>query len=180
MALTVVGQLNQSPPGSVYTFKVYDPASGGSVLGTGANALVLTGFSPMDLTAPLWQASTLYIVGQLIQDSNGNIQRCTGAGTSGATHPVWATSSTTSDNSVTWTFYAAYRAPQYGNTVPDPYQVRLRAYGNTGIGTVAVTYASLDVATWVLSLTDTTQTTINCTIYVPANTAAVILEVPAT
>lgn len=38
-----------------------------------------------------WQASHAYSVGNTIKDSNGNIQKCTTAGTSGSAHPTWAT-----------------------------------------------------------------------------------------
>lgn len=179
MALTVYPNQQQSIPGAVKVFLVQDSVPS-TPLATGANAITLTGFSPMDLTAPLWQASTAYVVGNLIQDSNGNFQRCTTSGTSGTTHPVWATSSTTTDNSVTWTFYAAYRAPQFNNTVPDPRQVRLRAYTDIGLGSPAVTgVALLDLGTWYLDLTDTTQTSIVCTIYAGAKCKCVVLEVPA-
>lgn len=178
MAATVVS-VKASIPGACKTFKLYDPASAGTALSTGANAITLTGFSPMDLTAPLWQASTDYNIGNLVTDGNGNIQRCTTAGTSGATAPTWATSSTTSDNSVTWTFYAAYRAPQFGNTIPDPYQVRLRPFCDSGLSPANTASAVLDAGSWYLSLTDTTQTSIVCTIYCGAATSVVIIEVPA-
>lgn len=179
MAITVT-QIQSSIPGAVKRFKIYDPASGGTALATGANSVVLTGFSPMDLVYPLWQASHAYIIGDKITDSNGNIQTVTTAGTSGATHPVWATSSTTADGSpLVWTFYSLGRAIQYNNGLPDPYQVRLHAYTDIGLGSPAVTSATLDVGTWLLSLTDPTQTTINCTIFTLAKCRAVILEVPA-
>jgi hypothetical protein len=60
-----------------------------------------------------WAASTAYSIGNLIVDLNGNIQRCTTAGTSGASHPTWATTigNTTTDNSVTWTLVARSTAP---------------------------------------------------------------------
>ena len=40
---------------------------------------------------PAWAASTAWTAGNLIVDANGNIQRCTTAGTSAATAPTWAT-----------------------------------------------------------------------------------------
>lgn len=179
MGVTVVTDINQSPGQSVKVFKVWDVSSNLADI-AGSNALTLTGFSPMDYTAPLWQASTLYNIGDIIMDSNSNFQRCTTAGTSGSTHPVWATSSTTSDNSITWTFYKAYTAPQYDNGLPDPLQVRVRAYShsNTNPGTTAC-YASIDVATWRLNTADATQTSILVTLICSAETGIVILEVPA-
>ena len=64
-------------------------------------------------TNPSWAASHAYSVGNLVVDSNGNIQRCMTAGTSGASAPVWATTinSTTTDNTVMWTMVAAHTAP---------------------------------------------------------------------
>lgn len=56
----------------------------------------------------IWQASTVYAVGDLVVDTNGNLQACTTAGTSGATAPVWGTSGTTADNSVVWAYQTAY------------------------------------------------------------------------
>lgn len=60
-----------------------------------------------------WTNAHAYTVGNLIVDSNGNIQRCTTAGTSGASHPTWATtiSSTTNDNTAVWTLIAKSTAP---------------------------------------------------------------------
>lgn len=181
MAAVVTAGIKSSIPGACKVFKITDTTFGTDLQGTNSGVLTstkFTGFSPMDLTAPLWQASTAYIVGQLIQDSNGNFQRCTTAGTSGATAPTWALSSTTSDSGVTWTFYAAYRAPQFNNTIPDPYQVRLRAFCTTASRAITAA-ATLDVLSWYLDLTDTTQTTIVCTILVGVGTAGVIVEVPA-
>jgi hypothetical protein len=62
---------------------------------------------------PNWAASTAETVGNLIVDSNGNIQRCTTAGTTGASHPTWATTigSTTTDNMATWALVAKSTAP---------------------------------------------------------------------
>jgi hypothetical protein len=53
-----------------------------------------------------WQASQPYSVGDLVVDTNGFIQQCTTAGTSGSgAHPAWSNSwgATTPDNTVTWT-----------------------------------------------------------------------------
>jgi hypothetical protein len=62
---------------------------------------------------PAWAASTAWTVGNLIVDANGNIQRCTTAGSSGSAAPTWATalSATTSDGGVVWTLVALHTAP---------------------------------------------------------------------
>jgi len=57
-------------------------------------------------TTPSWQASHAYVVGNLIVDNNGFIQKCTTAGTSGSGgHPGWnnAWGGTTNDSTVVWT-----------------------------------------------------------------------------
>ena len=55
-----------------------------------------------------WAAANPYVVGNLIADSNGNIQRCTTGGTSGGAHPTWSTviGTTTNDNTAVWTLAA--------------------------------------------------------------------------
>ncbi len=60
-----------------------------------------------------WASLHAYAVGNLLIDSNGNTQRCTTAGTSGAAAPSWATAmgGTTTDNTVTWTLVALHTAP---------------------------------------------------------------------
>ncbi len=66
---------------------------------------------------PSWAASTGKSVGNLIVDSNGNIQRCTTAGTTGSSAPTWATAmgGTTNDNigggTVVWTLVALHTVP---------------------------------------------------------------------
>jgi hypothetical protein len=62
---------------------------------------------------PAWGATTAYAAGSLIADANGNLQRCTTAGTSGATAPAWATASgaTTNDGTAVWTLVALHTAP---------------------------------------------------------------------
>lgn len=62
---------------------------------------------------PVWAASTSFTAGNLIVDANGNIQRCTTAGASGATTPTWATTlgATTSDGAAVWTVVALHTAP---------------------------------------------------------------------
>ena len=73
-----------------------------------------------------WAPATVYTLGSIISDSNGNLQEVTTAGTSGATTPAWATTigGTTTDNTVTWTlrgigFYnpVSQSGPAYAGTV---------------------------------------------------------------
>ncbi|MGA8059978.1 MAG: hypothetical protein WB999_17160 [Candidatus Binataceae bacterium] len=62
---------------------------------------------------PAWAALTAWVAGNLIVDANGNIQRCTTAGTSGSAALTWATAlgATTSDGGVVWTLVALHTAP---------------------------------------------------------------------
>jgi hypothetical protein len=82
-------------------------------------------------TNPSWAAAHAYTVGNLIVDSNGNIQRCTTAGTSGGTAPAWASTSaaTTTDNTAVWTLVAKSTAP-----VPMISHVVVPAFPYTGAG----------------------------------------------
>ncbi len=56
-------------------------------------------------TYPTWAANTYYSTSYLIQDENGNVEKATTFGTTGATEPTWnpATGGTTNDGTVTWT-----------------------------------------------------------------------------
>jgi hypothetical protein len=65
--------------------------------------LVIANLTPVVTTA--WQASHSYIVGAQILDADGNVQQCTGAGTSGTSVPSWGKSvgGKTADGTVTWT-----------------------------------------------------------------------------
>jgi uncharacterized protein len=57
---------------------------------------------------PAWSALTAETVGNLVVDSNGNTQKCTTAGTTGAGAPNWAVTlnSTTTDGTAVWTLIA--------------------------------------------------------------------------
>lgn len=52
-----------------------------------------------------WQSNTRYSGPGVVIDSNGNLQKVTTKGLSGAVHPTWATvvGNTTTDNTVVWT-----------------------------------------------------------------------------
>lgn len=54
-------------------------------------------------TAPAWQASHTYAVGDQVT-GGGHIYQATVGGTSGTTQPTWPASGTVTDNAVTWTF----------------------------------------------------------------------------
>ncbi len=58
--------------------------------------------------APAWLMNTPYALNAEITGSDGNIWKCTTAGTSGATQPAWPASPTVSttqvDNTATWTY----------------------------------------------------------------------------
>jgi hypothetical protein len=67
-------------------------------------------------TNPAWAANLAEVVGNLIVDSNGNIQRASGVTSdakTGGSAPAWATAigATTTDNHVTWTLVALHTAP---------------------------------------------------------------------
>jgi phage tail sheath protein FI len=54
---------------------------------------------------PLWNPYTVYVVGDCVIDSNGNLQQATAAGVSGATAQTWATAlngATASDGTTAW------------------------------------------------------------------------------
>ena len=52
--------------------------------------------NPNAPAAPAWTASTVYALNALVLDSNGNVQKATTAGTSGAAAPTWSTRSISS------------------------------------------------------------------------------------
>jgi phage tail sheath protein FI len=65
----------------------------------------------LGLVRPAWTASKNYILGAEIIDTNGNLERVTTAGTSGAASPAWKMSigGTVTDGTVTWTLVAGNR-----------------------------------------------------------------------
>jgi len=86
---------------------------------------------------PAWTATHAYTVGALIVDSNGNVQRCTTAGTSGGSHPTWATTigATTNDSGAVWTLVALSTAP-----VPMIAHVVVPSFPYTGGGNYSGTW----------------------------------------
>ena len=53
---------------------------------------------------PPWVATTVYVVGNIVQSADGDRYYCSVAGTSGSTEPTWDSTigNTTTDNTVTW------------------------------------------------------------------------------
>ena len=87
-------------------------------------------------TNPSWAATHAYAFGALIADANGNIQRCTTAGTSGGSAPSWAVTlgNTTNDNTAVWTLVALHTAPA-GMIAHDIVPAFPFTVGNTYAGT---------------------------------------------
>ncbi|MGC8518460.1 MAG: phage tail protein, partial [Steroidobacteraceae bacterium] len=93
--------------GSTYARTVATALYGGrpvSFSGFGASLA-----SQADTPTSGWAASTAYALNAQILDSNGNVQECVVAGTSGTTAPTWSTSqgATVTDGSVTWMMVGA-------------------------------------------------------------------------
>jgi hypothetical protein len=65
--------------------------------------------NPSALRPASWAASTAYGTGQLVVDTNQNVQVVTTPGTSGTAAPTWSTTGTTSDGTgtLTWTFQSS-------------------------------------------------------------------------
>lgn len=115
-----VGGHSFPSPGSVQfsyalTASVDFAASGITVqeVGLYANSAGLALPAAVGTTNPTWTASTAKVVGALLVDANGNVQRCTTAGTTGTTPPSWATAlnAITTDGSVVWTLVALNAPP---------------------------------------------------------------------
>ncbi len=115
-----IGSYSFPSPGSVQFNYLLAPtadyaASGITILEMGlyANLAAVALPAAVGTGNPGWTANLAEAVGNLIVDSNGNIQRCTTAGTSGTAAPAWAASigAITNDGSVLWTLAATHTAP---------------------------------------------------------------------
>ena len=106
-------------------------------LGLFANTANVSLPSAQGTANPVWVATTVKSVGALIVDANGNIQRCTVAGTSGSSVPTWSTSlsGNTIDNTVTWTLVAFHQTPG-----PLIAHVTVPAFAYTGGGNYSGTW----------------------------------------
>jgi Bacteriophage tail sheath protein len=73
-----------------------------------AGAIPLWDPSWLVQAAPQWTPSTAETAGSLVVDSNGNTQKCTTAGTTGTSTPVWGRTlaSSVTDGTVVWTLIA--------------------------------------------------------------------------
>jgi hypothetical protein len=99
-----------------YSLQVSDYGAAGMTiqeLGLFANSASVTLPAAIGTANPSWTASVAVTAGTIIADANGNLQRCTTAGTSGSTAPTWSTtlSSPTTDGSAIWTLIARHTAP---------------------------------------------------------------------
>lgn len=106
-------------------------------LGLFANSAAVALPSAVGSTNPAWAASTAQTVGNLMVDGNGNIQRCTTAGVTGAIPPTWSTSlsGTTADGGATWTLVAMHSVPG-----PLVARVTVPAFAYTGAGNYSGTW----------------------------------------
>lgn len=69
---------------------------------------------PLMNATDVWAASTAFTAGETVQDTYGNIQQCTTAGTSGSTTPAWPVATTPSTG-----IGSASIAPVVGTTTTD-------------------------------------------------------------
>lgn len=114
-----IGSYSFPSSGSVqfnYSLQVTDYGANGITiqeLGLFANSASVALPAAIGTTNPSWSASLPRSVGAIVVDSNGNLQRCTTAGTSGSTAPAWSTSlnATTTDGTVVWTLITLHTAP---------------------------------------------------------------------
>jgi flagellar hook protein FlgE len=138
-----IGSYSFPSAGSVqfnYSLQTSDYGAAGMTiqeLGLFANAAAVTMPAAIGTASPSWSASITVTVGTTIVDGNGNLQRCTAAGTSGSTAPTWSTilGSPTSDGSAVWTLVALHTAPG-----PMVAHVSVPAFAYTGTGDYSGTW----------------------------------------
>lgn len=104
---TIFGTTQVVGPRAI-TFRVTDSIGAFSekvlTLGVSTGLTLVSGIAFSE-NIGFWQPLTSYSLGTLIIDSNGNVQKVTTAGTSGAVQPTWNTSGTTNDAApLVWTF----------------------------------------------------------------------------
>lgn len=106
-------------------------------LGLFANSGSVSLPAAQSTTNQSWTANTVLVLNNLMVDSNGNVQRCTTAGTTGATPPAWATTlnGTSNDGSVVWTLAAFHQPPG-----PMIAHVSVPAFAYTGAGNYSGTW----------------------------------------
>ena len=86
---------------------------------------------------PAWTASTPKLVGNLVVDSNNDVQRCTVSGTTAGGPPSWSgmLNGTTTDGTVTWTLIAFHQPPN-----PLIAHVIVPSFAYTGTGNYSGTW----------------------------------------
>ena len=86
---------------------------------------------------PSWSGSLVRTLGTIVADANGNLQRCTTAGTSASSAPSWSTTlgATSTDGSAGWTLVALHNAPG-----PLVAHVSVPAFAYTGTGNYSGTW----------------------------------------
>lgn len=99
-----------------YSLQVTDYGANGMTiqeLGLFANSAPVGLPAAIGTANPAWTANASETVGNLIVDSNGNIQRCTVAGTTGASAPAWSSTvnGQTPDGTCVWTLVALHAPP---------------------------------------------------------------------
>jgi hypothetical protein len=100
---------NCSAENFVWNYQLINSGSTGNLTSYGCNTILGVGSNAGTgadiVVGPVgpWAPSSPFVVDMYILDSNGNRQRCTTAGTSGASEPTWAMSGDTTDGTVTWT-----------------------------------------------------------------------------
>jgi hypothetical protein len=138
-----IGSYTFPSAGSVqfnYSLQVSDYGAVGITiqeLGLFANSSSLAMPAAVGTANPSWSASAVRTLGTIIADANGNLQRCTTAGTSGSSAPTWSTTlgATSTDGSAGWTLVALHNAPG-----PLIAHVSVPAFAYTGTGNYSGTW----------------------------------------
>jgi len=126
---------------TVWTLVAIGAAAGQQCIDSNGNIQTATA-----ITLPNWAATTAYVAGNLVLDTNGNTQRCATAGTTGA-GPVWPTAlgATVVDGTVTWTLVAIGKAAITSATAAPTWAA---VVGNTATDTIGASTGSI---TWTLT-----------------------------
>lgn len=138
-----IGSHTFPSPGSVqfnYSLLTTDYGANGITiqeLGLFANAVGVTLPAAQGTANSSWSATSAKNVGAVIVDGNGNVQRCTTAGTTGSSAPAWSTSlsGATNDGTAIWTLVALHQAPG-----PLIARVVVPAFTYTGTGNYSGTW----------------------------------------
>jgi hypothetical protein len=78
-------------------------------------------------TQPAWVATTAFAAGQMVVDSNGAVEECIVAGTTGGTAPTWPTAvgGTVTDGTVTWLLVALSPAYKFAGALEGVTEVNM-------------------------------------------------------